>query len=60
MDNWIKRFRDSEAKEGEKVLIPGDPEREEEKKRIKDGITLNDKVIDDLKEVGKKFSLSFG
>src|SRR4051794_17521675 len=41
MDNWIKRFRSATPAAGqEKVLIPGDPERETELKRRSDGIPL--------------------
>ncbi len=57
MDNWISRFRNTEAVEGKRVLIPGDPEREMEAVRIKDGIPLNSKVVNDLKEVGEKFGI---
>jgi len=58
MDNWISRFRNSDAVDGKKVLIPGDPEREEEAKRTKNGINLNDKVVSDLEELVKKFKIS--
>ena len=43
----------------EKVLVPGDPEREMEAERKKDGIPLLQAVIDDLKELAVKFDLSF-
>lgn len=59
MDNWISRFRSTKPVEGKKVLIPGDPEREMEKVRKKQGIPLNEKVINDLKEVAGKFNLTF-
>jgi L-2-hydroxycarboxylate dehydrogenase (NAD+) len=58
MDNWIQRFRSATpAEDFEKVLIPGDPEREMEAIRMKEGIPLVDSVVEDLKEVGKKFSI---
>ena len=58
MDNWITRFRSAKTVEGkDRVIIPGDPERESEGIRIKEGIPLNPKVVEDLKELGKKFSL---
>ncbi|MTI22430.1 Ldh family oxidoreductase [Fulvivirga sp. RKSG066] len=57
MDNWISRFREAEAVEGKKVIIPGDPEREMEAERGNNGIPLNEKVVEDLREVGKKFGL---
>ncbi|QSE97762.1 Ldh family oxidoreductase [Fulvivirga lutea] len=57
MDNWISRFRETKAIEGKKVLIPGDPEREFEAKRIKEGIPLNSKVVADLQELAEKFGV---
>ncbi len=60
MDNWIQRFRSAKPAEGhEKVLIPGDPEREMETIRMKEGIPLVESVVADLKEVADKFSLKF-
>ncbi len=58
MDNWITRFRSAKTIEGqEKLIIPGDPERETEINRRKDGIPLNPKVVDDLKELGNKLAV---
>ena len=58
MDNWIRRFKNTQAVPGKKVLIPGDPEREMELKRMNEGIPLNENVIKDLEEVGDKFGIS--
>jgi L-2-hydroxycarboxylate dehydrogenase (NAD+) len=58
MDNWIRRFRSAKPVEGEeKVLIPGDPEREMEALRMKEGIPLLDAVVTDLTEVGTRFGI---
>ncbi len=58
MDNWIERFRSAEPiDENVKVLIPGDPEREMEAIRIKEGIPVVQSVVDDLKKVGEKFEI---
>lgn len=58
MDNWIERFRAAKPAAGyEAVLIPGDPEREMELIRMKEGIPLVDSVVKDLESVGQKFSL---
>jgi len=58
MDNWITRFRNASPSEGnEKVLIPGDPEREMEAIRIREGIPLLEAVEKDLHEIAEKFSL---
>ncbi len=58
MDRWIRRFRSSATVPGcDRVLIPGDPERECEKERSKSGIPLNRKVEQDLLELGGKFKV---
>ncbi len=60
MDHWIKGFRSAKPIQGEeKVLVPGDPEREFEAERMKNGIPLLDLVVADLKELAKRFDLSF-
>ena len=60
MDQWIRRFRSAEPTPGhEKVLIPGDPERELEHIRKKEGIPLLDPVVQDLTELGIKFGINF-
>lgn len=60
MDNWIKRFRSAKTTPGhEKVLIPGDPERELEKERMKNGIPLLEPVQKDLAELGEKLGIDF-
>src|SRR5689334_15358058 len=58
MDNWIRRFRSAKTVEGEeKVIIPGDPEREMEALRKKEGIPLLDAVVTDLSAVGEKLGV---
>lgn len=60
MDNWIETFRNAETTFGEeKILIPGDPERELAKERKKTGIPIHELVVNDLKELAKKFSIDF-
>ncbi|UJP65243.1 Ldh family oxidoreductase [Mongoliitalea daihaiensis] len=60
MDTWISRFRSATPVEGqEKVLIPGDPERELEAIRIKEGIPLLQPVVEDLTQLGEKLGVSF-
>ena len=61
MDNWINRFRNAKPATGhDKVLIPGDPEREMEEIRIKEGIPLVDSVVEELKQVGGKWGIGLG
>lgn len=60
MDNWITRFRSAQTVPGqEKVIIPGDPEREQEAIRLKEGIHLNERVVEDLKEIANKLQVPF-
>ncbi len=58
IDNWIRRFRSAKPAPGyEKVLIPGDVEREIEILRSKNGIPLFDSVVKDLNGVGEKMGV---
>jgi len=60
MDNWITRFRNAKTITGqERVIIPGDPEREISALRVKEGIPLNPKVVEDLQALGKKLEIEF-
>jgi L-2-hydroxycarboxylate dehydrogenase (NAD+) len=59
MDNWISRFRSANTiDEQQKVIVPGDPEREMEIERMKNGIPLLNAVEKDLKSLGEKFEVS--
>ena len=60
MDKWIKRFRNAKTIKGEeKVLIPGDPEREMEDERMKNGIPLLKPVVEDLKFLAERFEVKW-
>jgi L-2-hydroxycarboxylate dehydrogenase (NAD+) len=60
MDQWIERFRSAKPINGEqKVLIPGDPEREAEAERLANGIPLHEAVVKDLKEIALKYDIPF-
>ncbi len=60
MDQWIERFRSAKTAEGfEKVIIPGDPEREMEIIRKANGIPLVEAVVEDLIALSKKFAITF-
>ena len=51
MDEWIETFRSAKPAKGqERVLIPGDPEREAEKYNRENGITLVPAIKNDLLE----------
>ncbi len=59
MDKWINRFRNAEAVEGKKVIIPGDPEREMEALRLKEGLNLLDPIKNDLAGLAERFGIDF-
>ncbi|MEP6467413.1 MAG: Ldh family oxidoreductase [Parafilimonas sp.] len=58
MDNWIERFRKATPAKGyDKVLIPGDPEREMETIRMKEGIPVVESVVAELNLLANKFAI---
>lgn len=58
MDNWVETFRKAQPiDENQKVLIPGDIEREMTECRMKKGIPLLQSVVDDLQELGETFGV---
>jgi LDH2 family malate/lactate/ureidoglycolate dehydrogenase len=60
MDLWISRFRSAEPiAANQRVLIPGDPEREMEQLRSLHGIPLHETVFEDLQALAKKFNIKF-
>ncbi|MHB1921309.1 MAG: Ldh family oxidoreductase [Chitinophagaceae bacterium] len=60
MDQWIQRFRSAHPVDVQlPVRIPGDPERETEQIRRKEGIPVVVAVVQDLKTISKKFNLPF-
>lgn len=59
MDKWIGRFRAAKPVDGEeRVLIPGDPEREMAQERLTGGIPVNEKVVADLRELGARYGFT--
>lgn len=60
LDHWIQGFRKCRTIPGEeKVLVPGDPEREFEAERSKNGIPLLEQVVSDLTHLGERFGVPF-
>ncbi len=60
MDKWIRTFRAAATVPGQdRVMIPGDPERESEEERITNGIPLHESVVADLRKVADEFELNF-
>lgn len=60
MDHWIEVFRATKPASGqEAVLIPGDPEHEAEKIRLKDGVPVVEAVVRDLESISKETGVAF-
>jgi LDH2 family malate/lactate/ureidoglycolate dehydrogenase len=60
IDDWIRVFRKTKPSPGTNgPLIPGDPEREAEAIRSKEGIPLLQPVVDDLLDIAKRTGIPF-
>jgi LDH2 family malate/lactate/ureidoglycolate dehydrogenase len=60
IDEWIRVFRNTKPAPGiNGPLIPGDPEREAETTRSKEGIPLIEPVVDDLLDISRKTGIPF-
>jgi L-2-hydroxycarboxylate dehydrogenase (NAD+) len=60
MDNWIERFANTTPiNNTEPVLIPGQPEREMEAIRLKEGIPIVASVMEDLQQVAATLNVPF-
>jgi len=60
MDQWIETFRVAAPAEGqERVLIPGDPEREAESRIMQEGIKLVPAIKDDLVAIAGELGIDF-
>jgi LDH2 family malate/lactate/ureidoglycolate dehydrogenase len=60
IDEWIRVFRNTKPAPGTNgPLIPGDPEREAEAIRGREGIPLIKAVVDDLQDISAKTGIAF-
>ncbi len=60
IDEWIEVFRNTKPVQGTPgVLIPGDPENQEEAIRRKEGVPIISAVVDDLKDISKNTGIPF-
>ncbi|MCL6524792.1 MAG: Ldh family oxidoreductase [Thermoflavifilum sp.] len=60
MDRWIRRFRAARPIDSQQpVKIPGDPEREAEMQRQREGIPLHHRVVKALRELSDRFAVPF-
>jgi LDH2 family malate/lactate/ureidoglycolate dehydrogenase len=60
IDEWVRVFRNTKPAPGTKgPLIPGDPEREAEAVRSKEGIPLIRPVVDELLDISRRTGIPF-
>ena len=60
MDDWILTFRKAKPAVGqEKVLIPGDPEREKEARIMKEGIAILPAIAEEIREIAEELGIGF-
>ncbi|MEQ9439434.1 MAG: Ldh family oxidoreductase [Cyclobacteriaceae bacterium] len=60
IDDWVRTFRNTKPAPGTNgPLIPGDPEREAEQVRSKEGIPLLQPVVDDLLDISRQTGIPF-
>jgi len=60
MDKWIETFRNAKpAKNREKVLIPGDIEREKEIKIRAEGVSILPAIVKDISEIAVELGVEF-
>lgn len=60
IDHWIEVFRSTKPMPGQQaVLIPGDPEREAEEDRTRNGVPVIQAVVDDLNAVAEIVHVPF-
>jgi L-2-hydroxycarboxylate dehydrogenase (NAD+) len=58
MDEWITTFRNAKPADGyDRVLIPGDPEREKELKLRKEGIAILPAILKDMMEIADELGV---
>jgi LDH2 family malate/lactate/ureidoglycolate dehydrogenase len=60
MDEWISTFRNAKPAEGQqRVIIPGDPEREKELKIKAEGINVLNAIACEMKEIAIELGIEF-
>lgn len=58
MDKWIETFRNAKpANNNNRVLIPGDPEREAEQRNHNKPINIDKKIIQEIKSICNKYNV---
>ena len=58
MDDWIATFKNAKAAQNQKgVVIPGDPERESEAIKLKQGISIIPAILNDLNAIASELKV---
>ncbi len=57
MQKMTDQVRKEPAVDGEKVMLPGDPEIKESKKRLKEGIPIDSTTLVEFKKLSEKFDV---
>ena len=57
MQEMTNQVRTEPARDGEKVMLPGDPEIEESKRRLKDGIPIDVATLLEFERLSEKFNV---
>ena len=58
MDTWIRQFRNAKPAAGHsKVIIPGDPEREAEERNKTSGVSVHEKVMEQLQPLFRELGI---
>ncbi|MDP7062258.1 MAG: Ldh family oxidoreductase [Planctomycetota bacterium] len=60
IDDWVRTMRATKPQPGSPgVLIPGDPEREAEQVRAKEGVPVVMTLVEELREISKRTGVAF-
>ncbi|HOK50830.1 MAG TPA: Ldh family oxidoreductase [Bacteroidales bacterium] len=59
MDQWIETFKNAKPVPGKKVIIPGEPEFDNEERIARQGIELVPAIATDVKEIADFFGIPF-
>ncbi len=59
MDKWIETFKNAKPVPGKKVIIPGEPEFDNEERIAKEGISLVPAIAKEVKEIADYFGIPF-
>lgn len=59
MDKWIETFKNARPVPGKKVIIPGEPEFDNEERLSQQGIELVPAIAKDVKEIADYFGIPF-